>query len=140
MLLLSLLWAAMAWLAYKPKSTSTWLGLTSFVFGYVVGELGLHLIAVQIALTLLVILFGELSGFGDALALAISVASWVAIGLFYFRAQAVEQIAAKAVEDVIGSDANDEVCAMNLTCTACSIPWLFAKPMSLWIGTSFTTR
>lgn len=108
MLLLSLLWAAMAWLAYKPKSTSTWLGLTSFVFGYVVGELGLHLIAVQIALTLLVILFGELSGFGDALALAISVASWVAIGLFYFRAQAVEQIAAKAVEDVIGSDANDD--------------------------------
>ncbi|QQD19670.1 alpha/beta hydrolase [Spongiibacter nanhainus] len=108
MLLLSLLWAAMAWLAYKPRSTSRWLGLTSFIFGYLVGELGLHLVAVQIALTLLVILFGELSGFSDALALAISVASWVAIGLFYFRAQAVEEIAKQAVDDVIGNSDTGE--------------------------------
>lgn len=109
MLLLSLLWAAMAWLAYRPEGKPAWVGVISFISGYLVGELGLHLIAVQIGLTLLIILFGELSGMGDALALAISMASWVAIGVFYLRGQDAARIASQAVDDIIGDDSDADL-------------------------------
>ena len=98
MLLLSLIWAWTAWNVYRPhKSAPELLGVFSFIFGFITGELALHVIAVEFALTLLIVVFGELSGLGDALGLAIALCSWTAIAIFYFRAQRADPIMAQAV-------------------------------------------
>jgi acetyl esterase/lipase len=98
MLLLSLIWAWTAWNVYHPhKSAPELLGVFSFIFGFITGELALHVIAVEFVLTLLIVVFGELSGLGDALGLAIALCSWTAIAIFYFRAQRADPIMAQAV-------------------------------------------
>ena len=98
MLLLSLIWAWTAWNVYRPhKSAPELLGVFSFIFGFITGELALHVIAVEFGLTLLIVVFGELSGLGDALGLAIALCSWTAIAIFYFRAQRADPIMAQAV-------------------------------------------
>ena len=98
MLLLSLIWAWTAWNVYRPhKSAPELLGVFSFIFGFITGELALHVIAVEFALTLLIVVFGELSGLGDALGLAIALCSWTAIAIFYFRAQRADPIMAQAI-------------------------------------------
>ncbi len=103
MFLLSLIWAWTAWNIYRPyRRSPELLGVISFIFGVIVGEFGLHVIAVEVALTVLIILFGELSGLGDAIGLIIALGSWLAIGVFYFRAQRAEPIMAQAVRDALG--------------------------------------
>jgi acetyl esterase/lipase len=98
MFLLSLIWAWTAWNLYRPfKSAPDTIGAISFIFGYLTSELGLHIIALEVALTLLIISLGELSGFTDALAMAIALLSWSAIAVFYFRAQRAEPIMNQAV-------------------------------------------
>lgn len=102
MFLLSLIWAWTAWNVYRPyKSRPELLGVFSFIMGVITGEFALHVIALEVALTFLIILFGELSGFGDALGLTIALGSWLAIGVFYFRAQRAEPIMAQAVRDAL---------------------------------------
>ncbi len=103
MLLLSLLWAWIAWNAYHPwGGRPAFMSIASFAFGFFAGELGLHLILLEVSITFLIIWFGELSGFSDALGLAISIGSWLALGLFYFRAQRAEPIIAQAVNYALG--------------------------------------
>ncbi|CAA0078314.1 Carboxylesterase NlhH [Zhongshania aliphaticivorans] len=98
MLLLSLIWAWTAWNVYHPyKSTPELIGVFSFIIGMITGELALHVITLEVGLTLLIILFGELSGIGDALGLGIALCSWTAIAVFYFRAQRADPIMAQAV-------------------------------------------
>ncbi|MBQ0797419.1 alpha/beta hydrolase [Zhongshania sp.] len=98
MLLLSLIWAWTAWNVYHPhKSKPEFLGILSFILGYITGELALHVIAIEVGLTLIIIMLGELSGLSDALGLAIALCSWTAIAVFYFRAQRADPIMAQAV-------------------------------------------
>ena len=102
MLLLSLFWAWLSWNVYRPwKGKPEIMGVISFIFGLIAGELTLHLIAVEIGLTLLVILFGELSGFTDAVALAIAVASWLALLKFHERAALAEPVMREAVNTAL---------------------------------------
>lgn len=56
----------------------------SFLFGWPIGELALHVIAVQALLVFLVIVFGEISGWLDALSLLLIVTSWVLLSYHYF--------------------------------------------------------
>lgn len=98
MFFLSLIWAWTAYNLYRPhREKPETLAIISFVLGMLVGEFGLHIVALEIGLTLLFIGADELSGLGDALGLAIAMASWVAIGLFYFRARRAEPVMQQAV-------------------------------------------
>ena len=55
MFLLSLIWAWTAWNIYRPyRRSPELLGVISFIFGVIVGEFGLHVIAVEVALTVLI--------------------------------------------------------------------------------------
>ncbi len=115
MLLLSLIWGWTAWNAYHPwKSKPEMLGIFSFIFGFFAGELGLHLIAVEAALTLLIVLFGELSGFADALGLAITIISWIALAIFYFRGQRAAPIMQQAVNYALNKPTDSTVAAKDL--------------------------
>lgn len=98
MFILSLIWAWTAYNLYKPhRGKPEALAVTSFLLGLLVGEFALHVIALEVALTLILISADELSGLGDALGLAIAMASWVAIGVFYFRGQRAAPVMAQAV-------------------------------------------
>lgn len=98
MFFLSLIWAWTAYNLYSPhRGKPEALAVTSFLLGLLVGEFALHVIALEVALTLLFVSADELSGLGDALGLAIAMASWVAIGLFYFRGQRAAPVMEQAV-------------------------------------------
>lgn len=56
----------------------------SFLFGWPVGELALHIIAVQVFLVFLVVVFGEVSGGLDALSLMLIAGGWVLLTYHYF--------------------------------------------------------
>lgn len=56
----------------------------SFLFGWPVGELALHVIAVQAFLVFLVIVFGEITGGLDALSLLLIVSGWILLTYHYF--------------------------------------------------------
>lgn len=98
MLLLSLFWAWFSWNAYHPwKGKPEFMGILSFIFGMLAGELGLHIIALNVLITAGIVLFGELDGLGDSLGLLIALGSWLSLGLFYFRARNNEAIMRSAV-------------------------------------------
>ncbi|MDX1505214.1 MAG: alpha/beta hydrolase [Spongiibacter sp.] len=103
MLLLSLFWAWLSWNAYHPwKGKPEIMGVLSFIFGLIAGELPLHLIATEVAITLLVVGFGDLNGFSDALALGIALASWLALLKFHDRAAQAEPVLREAVSSALG--------------------------------------
>jgi len=56
----------------------------SFLFGWLAGELALHVIAFELALLLLVVLFGSLSGWLDTVSLLLIVGSWILLAYHYF--------------------------------------------------------
>lgn len=117
MFLLSLIWAWTAWNLYHPhKQKPEALAVMSFIFGMLFGEIGLHLIALEVLLTLLVISFNELSGIGDALGLAIAMASWLAIGLFYFRAWRTEPVMEQAVRYALDLPADAPLPTDGIVC------------------------
>ena len=56
----------------------------SFILGWPIGELALHVVFFQAVLVFLVVLWGELNGFLDALSLMLFVASWFVLTYQYF--------------------------------------------------------
>ncbi len=105
MLTLSLFWAWFSWNAYHPwKGKPEFMGIVSFIFGMLAGELGLHIIAINVLLTAGIVLFGELDGLADSLGLLIALASWLSLGLFYFKARNNEAIMRAAVCEALETD------------------------------------
>jgi len=66
-------------LFHHPK----WI-VPSFIGGWLIGELGLHAIAVQLLVVLLFVLFGAVSGFWAALGMLLFVSSWLVLSYHYF--------------------------------------------------------
>ena len=56
----------------------------SFVFGWPIGELALHVVLIQAVLVFAVVLWGELSGVLDGLSLMLLAASWFILTFQYF--------------------------------------------------------
>lgn len=56
----------------------------SFLLGWLVGELALHVILVQVLIVSLFIWFGSVSGFWDGISFILFVASWVGLAYHYF--------------------------------------------------------
>ncbi len=105
MLTLSLFWAWFSWNAHRPwKGKPELMGILSFIFGMLAGELGLHIIALNILITAAIVAFGELNGPADSLGLLIALGSWLSLGRFYFRAKQSEAIMRRAVTEALGRD------------------------------------
>ena len=114
MLLLSLFWAWLSWNAYHPwKGKPEMMGIISFIFGMLAGELGLHIIAINVVLTLGIVTFGELEGLADSLGLLIAMLSWLALARFYFQSANAEPVMRGAICEALDSetypDTPDEV-------------------------------
>lgn len=82
--LFALLSAALTYNVLRPIYHHPKLIVPSFLGGWLIGELGLHAIAVQLLLVLLFVLFGAVTGFWAALGVLLLVSSWLVLSYHYF--------------------------------------------------------
>lgn len=109
MLLLSLFWAWLSWNAYHPwKGKPELLGIISFIFGMLAGELALHIIALNIAITLAIVTFGELEGLADGIGLLIAIASWLSLARFYYKGHSAETVMRAAICETLDTESYPE--------------------------------
>ena len=82
--LFALLSAALTYNVLRPIYHHPKLIVPSFLGGWLIGELGLHAIAVQLLFVLLFVLFGAVTGFWAALGVLLFVSSWLVLSYHYF--------------------------------------------------------
>lgn len=110
MLLLSIFWGWLAYNVWRPvKGKPELMGVASFIFGMPVGELALHMIAIEAAIVLLVIWTGELSGFSDMLAMGIAFSSWIALAAYHFNGVLAKPAMENAIQDALGENYMDTI-------------------------------
>ena len=110
MLLLSLIWAWFAWNVYNPwKGKPEFLGVVSFTFGLLAGELPLHFIAVEFLITISLIALDGLQGLMDASAVLIAGASWLALAQFHNQADGARQEVLDAGRQALGAEFTDRI-------------------------------
>ncbi|MFP6665228.1 MAG: alpha/beta hydrolase [Deltaproteobacteria bacterium] len=101
-LLLSLVGLLATWNVYRPRLAPMNAAALSFAFGWPRGELALHVVAVEVLMTLG---FGLAGAFGTAtgvLGLIFSLGSWAGLLLHYRSAQEVEGLAEDALAYALG--------------------------------------
>jgi acetyl esterase/lipase len=103
-LAVSLIGAWLTYNVYRPHYVSGRLALLSFVTGWLTGELALHHIACQVLATLFFVWEGALDHAAGRLALWISVASWIGLGLAYFRGGSAAAAIEGALREAFGAD------------------------------------
>lgn len=90
--------------AFNPIYAGPRRSAISFFAGWLTTELALHHIAWQALFTLGFIAAGALEAWPGKLALAITLISWVGLGLCYARARAAERIVEEALIGALGPD------------------------------------
>jgi acetyl esterase/lipase len=101
-----------AWLTYnvyRPHYASGRLALASFITGWLTGELALHHIAWQALATLVFVWEGALEHGAGRLALWISFASWIGLGVAYRRGGAAAAAIEAALCDAFGADYRTQI-------------------------------
>lgn len=101
-LILSVLYAWMAWNLYRPAYDHPRLSILSFAFGLPTGELGLHVIFWQAMTVAFFLLIGAVSGFFGALGFLLCAASWGAIAFYYFESTAAQKEVISGLEEGLG--------------------------------------
>ncbi len=110
MLWLSLFWAWLAWNVYHPwRGKPEFMGVISFSFGLLVGELPLHVIAIEFLIAIGMIAVGGLSGLIDASAVLIAGASWLALAQFYSQADDARQEVEGGIKQALGENYADRI-------------------------------
>ncbi|MCW2542756.1 MAG: esterase [Frankiales bacterium] len=90
--------------AYRPLSRRGPFAILSYFSGWPTSELPLHVLALQVVLTVAVLPFGVLDRTAGVLGLALSVASWAALVLLHARAGRAEALYEAALVDALGAD------------------------------------
>lgn len=110
MLWLSLLWAWLAWNLYHPwKGAPEHMGVLSFIFGVLVGELPLYFVAFEFFITIGIIATSGLSGLADASAVLIAGASWLAMARFDSLADSVREEMDAGIRQALGGNYKDTI-------------------------------
>jgi hypothetical protein len=102
-LAVSLVGAWLTYNVYRPHYASGRLALASFITGWLTGELALHHIAWQALATLVFVWEGALEHGAGRLALWISFASWIGLGVAYLRGGAAAAAIEAALCDAFGA-------------------------------------
>ncbi|XOV86003.1 MAG: alpha/beta hydrolase fold domain-containing protein [Pseudomonadota bacterium] len=87
---------------YHPIHHRGVASVVSFLAGWLVGELALHVIAVQLFLVFLFAWAGAIEGLLGALALLVFVVSWAAMGYFYLTGRDARATVAGALQAGLG--------------------------------------
>ncbi len=101
-LLLSLLFAWLAYNLYHPVYHHLKLSVLSFMAGWLTGELALHHIIWQVLLVSLFILGDAVQGFSGAFGFLLCVTSWLAMGYFYINGNEAEHEMNAALTEGLG--------------------------------------
>ncbi len=105
MLYLTLFWAFTVYLVYRPwRGWPELMGTVSFIIAMPVGEYALHIIAIEAAITLLVVWNGDLAGGRDAFALLIAYASWAALAWHWVGSHKAGPVMDAAIRQALGDD------------------------------------
>ena len=107
LLIASLLSAWSTFNVHRPMNRGSRRGFVSFFAGWLTGELALHHIAWQAAVTIVMIAFGALARWPGWLGLAILFASWSALALSYQSARAAEHCVEDALCAALGRTYRD---------------------------------
>jgi len=110
MLWLSLFWAWLAWNLYHPwRGKPEQMGVISFIFGVLAGELPLHLIAFEFLITIAIIASHGLTGLTDASAVLIAGASWLALAQFYSLSDQTRHEMTSGIKQALGENFSDSI-------------------------------
>ena len=110
-LIVSAIGAGFTFNVYRPSNAGARRGTLSFFAGWLTGELALHQIAWQVLATVGFVAMGALSAWPGWLGLAISFASWGALGAAYLRARQAEWVVEEALVGALGADYRDAILA-----------------------------
>lgn len=94
---------------YRPALSAPRLRVASFLAGWLTGELALHHIAVQAAVTLVFALFGGLAGPLGSLGLALVLISWAAMAWFYLQSGKAGDEVQQALQQALGESYADDI-------------------------------
>lgn len=103
-LVVSLVGAWFTFNAFNPMLKHRRRAVISFFAGWLTAELALHQIAWQVLATVVLVWLGALDSWPGKLALAISIGSWLALGLLFRRAWQAEVVVAQALRAGLGED------------------------------------
>lgn len=110
MLWLSLFWAWLAWNLYHPwRGKPQLMGVISFIFGVLVGELPLHFVVLEFLIAIGIIATSGLSGLLDASAVLIAGASWLALAQFHSLADQTRLEMDSGIKQVLGDNYADNI-------------------------------
>ena len=110
MLWLSLFWAWLAWNVYHPwRKRPQLMGVISFAFGLLVGELPLHFIVIEFLIAISIIATGGLSGLVDASAILIAGASWLALAQYNSLANQARHEMDSGVRQALGDSYDSRI-------------------------------
>lgn len=98
-----------AWNLYHPVYRYPLVATASFLTGWLVGELALHHIAWQLAVTALFAWGGAIHGFAGALGLVTCVVSWLAMGYFYLTGERAAGTVQRALTEGLGDDYQETI-------------------------------
>ncbi len=108
-LFLALVSAFSTYNIYQPVLTQKHLAVFSFLNGWLVGELALHAIAVQVAGTLLFVWTGAVTGWPGAAGLALCLASWAGLGYYTLQARQTSAEIEKSLREGLGEQYEQDI-------------------------------
>lgn len=108
-LALALISALSTYNIYRPIQTQKHGAVLSFLNGWILGELALHVMAGQILGTFIFVWAGAVTGWQGTVGLALSLASWAGLGYYALNARETRQIVSNALRDGLGEHYTDEI-------------------------------
>ncbi len=94
---------------YHPILTQKHGAAISFLSGWLVGELALHHLVLQVLVTLLFVMAGNVTGGWGALGLGMLICSWAAMGYYYLRSDTARAHIDKGLRQGLGNDYHQQL-------------------------------
>jgi acetyl esterase/lipase len=104
LLSLSVLSLALTVNAWRPVRTPAPIAVVCFFASWLTGELALHSIAAQVAITAVFLVFGGLRALPGVVAIPILIASWALLYAFHARADEAARAFGRALEEALGGE------------------------------------
>jgi acetyl esterase/lipase len=108
-ILFSLFIGSLAYNLFRPIYQHSGLSVMSFLCGWLVGELALHHMLLQIFTVFLFAWGGAIHGLLGALGLMLCIASWLGMGWFYLRSDAAKSQMQQALTTALGNDYESQI-------------------------------
>lgn len=103
-LILAAVFGWLAWNLYRPAYNRGLLSTVSFLCGWLVGELAIHHIIVQVAIVALFIWAGAVTGLAGAAGFLVCLAAWFAMAWFYLGSDKAANAVRVSLGEGLGED------------------------------------